>query len=264
MSQAFARTALLVGPEGMGALAAARIAVFGLGGVGSWAAEALARSGVGSFLLVDDESISESNINRQVHATTRTIGLPKAEAMKARILEINPEARVDARFEHYSELSAPRLLDPSLSYVVDAIDTVARKVDLILRAQAMGVPVISSMGAGDKLDPTRLEIADIYATDVCPLARAMRKRLRRRGVRSLKVVFSREEPRRPYEAPRAGDEGDALRPGKSASPGSNAFVPPAFGLAIAAEIVKDIAARAAPAGAADARDAATRDAAPKE
>jgi tRNA A37 threonylcarbamoyladenosine dehydratase len=245
MWQSFWRTELLLGRRAMEALASARVAVFGLGGVGSWAAEALARSGVGAFLLVDDETISASNINRQIHATTATIGRPKVEAMRDRILDINPEALVEARFEHYSESSAPGLLDPGLAYVVDAIDTIARKVDLILRSQAMGLPIISSMGAGDKLDPTRLEVADIYATDVCPLAREMRKRLRRRGVRSLKVVFSREEPQRPFDAPRDGDEGDALRPGKSASPGSNAFVPPAFGLAIAAEIVKDIAARTA-------------------
>jgi tRNA A37 threonylcarbamoyladenosine dehydratase len=221
MSDAFSRTELLFGPAAMEKLAAATVAVFGVGGVGSYAAEALARSGVGSFVLVDDDRVCASNINRQIIALRSTVGAPKVLAMKERILDINPAARVEAFQEFYGADSADRLLPPGLSYVVDAIDTVSSKIDLIVRCIGMGIPVISSMGAGNKLDPTRLEIADIYETSVCPLARVMRRELKSRGVQALTVVYSREPP----IPANAAAEQPARIAGRRSIPGSVAFVP---------------------------------------
>jgi tRNA threonylcarbamoyladenosine dehydratase len=224
----------------MEALQRARVAVVGLGGVGSWAAEALARSGVGGFLLVDDDRVCAANINRQVIATRDSVGRPKAEAMAERIRAINPEARIEARAERFGPESAERLLGPGLSYVIDAIDSVSAKVELIVRSRSIGVPIVSVMGMGGKLDPTRLEVADIWKTSDCPLARVMRKRLRRRGIDSLRVVYSREglsgavvdAAVEAATVPAAG--------GRRSVPGSTSFVPPAAGLVAASVVVREL------------------------
>jgi tRNA A37 threonylcarbamoyladenosine dehydratase len=244
----FSRSELLLGPEAMARLASATVAIFGIGGVGSWAAEALARSGVGGFILVDDDSVCLTNINRQVMALGSTVGRPKVEVMAERIRDINPQARVEAFQEFYGPATAERLLPPGLSYAVDAIDTISSKLDLVCRALALGVPVISSMGAGNKLDPSRLEIADIHKTSVCPLARVMRRELRDRGIKHLKVVYSREEPIEVAEAENPCRTGcvcpkkDRTCAGRRSVPGSVSFVPPAAGFLIAAQVVKDLTA----------------------
>jgi tRNA A37 threonylcarbamoyladenosine dehydratase len=249
MLDAFSRSELLLGREAMDRLAAATVAVFGIGGVGSWAAEALARSGVGGFRLVDDDAVCLTNINRQLIALRSTVGRPKVEVMKERILAINPEARVEALQSFYAESNAALFFAPGLSYVVDAIDTVSSKIDLIVRAQGLGIPIMSAMGAGNKLDPTRLEVADIYATSVCPLARVMRRELRKRGVAALKVVYSREEPIKVVEADNPCRQHcicpkkDRTCAGRRSVPGSVATVPPVAGFIIASEVVKDIVSR---------------------
>jgi tRNA threonylcarbamoyladenosine dehydratase len=235
----FSRTELLVGPEGMAALASARVAVIGLGGVGSWAAEALARSGVGGFVLVDDDTVGESNINRQIIALRSTLGRPKVEVMRNRILDINPGAEVETHEEHFGPESSERLLDPGLSYVVDAIDAVSAKIELVVRARALGIPVVSAMGTGAKLDPGRLELADIGETSVCPLARVMRRELHKRGVDSLRVVYSKETP---PEGARAGTAPGPYGGGRRSVPGSVSFVPSAAGLLIASVVVRDLLA----------------------
>jgi len=233
MSEAFKRTEMLLGEEAMQKLARAKVALFGVGGVGGYVAETLARSGVGAFVLVDNDTVSESNINRQIIATRSTIGMYKVEAMKNRILDINPEAEVEARACFYLPANAGEFDFSEYSYVVDCVDTVTAKLDIIQRAKSSGVPVISAMGAGNKLDPTAFRIADINDTEICPLARIMRKECRRRGIEKLKVVYSPEEPIKTGIT-------DPDHPGRRCLPGSIAFVPPAAGLAIAAEIVKDI------------------------
>ena len=212
-------------------LAHSRVAVFGLGGVGGHAAEALTRSGIGALDLIDHDTVSLSNCNRQIVATTHTVGRPKAEAMRERILEINPDVKVQI-YPVFFDPNTTALPDFSAyDYVADAIDSVAGKIEIILRSQAAGAPVISAMGAGNKLDPTRFEVADIYDTEVCPLARVMRRELRARGVPGCKVVYSREAPcRRPGE--------DGGRP----IPGSIAYVPAVAGLILAGEIVRDLVA----------------------
>lgn len=248
MLDSFSRTELLLGPEAMARLEAATVAVFGIGGVGSYAAEALARSGVGGFVLVDDDCVCLTNINRQIIALRSTIGKPKVVAMRDRILDINPAARVEIFEAYYDAASAPRMLRPGLSYVVDAIDTVTSKIDLIMRSKELGIPIVSAMGAGNKLDPTRLELSDIYKTSVCPLARVMRRELKKRGLRSLAVVYSREEPIKVDEAENPCRSGcvcpkkDRSCVGRRSVPGSTAFVPSAAGLIIASKIVRDIAA----------------------
>jgi tRNA A37 threonylcarbamoyladenosine dehydratase len=238
---AFSRTELLIGPEALARLQASRVAIFGLGGVGSWAAEALARAGVGGFLLVDDDSVCVTNINRQIIALRSTVGRPKVEVMRERILAINPDARVDAFQERYEAETGGRFFCAGsageISYVVDAIDSVSSKIDLILRSQAAGIPIMSAMGAGNKLDPTRFEVADIFETSVCPLARVMRHELRRRGVKRLKVVYSREEP---LKADAAASEGAEPGSGRWSVPASISFVPPVAGFIIAAEVVKEL------------------------
>ena len=233
----FARTERLLGPKAMQTLKNAHVAVFGLGGVGSYAAEALARSGVGALTLVDMDAVCISNINRQLVADLETVGQKKTDVMRERVLRVNPAAKVFCRDVFYSEENADAFDFEGLTYIVDAIDTVASKLTLICRAQAAGVPVVSSMGAGNKLNPTRFEVADIYKTSVCPLAKVMRRALRARGVKALKVVYSREELRAPFEDV-------AIPPDcayKRRPPGSVAFVPPAAGLILAAEVVRDIA-----------------------
>ena len=232
MDEKFIRTAMLLGEGSLNRLEKARVAVFGIGGVGGHAAEALARSGVGKLDLVDKDTISISNINRQAIATEMTVGQRKAQAMKERILSINPKAEVRAYHCFFLPETAGEFDFKEYDYVVDAVDTVTAKIALVLQAQQAGVPVISSMGAGNKLDPTRLEVADIYQTSVCPLARVMRRELKKRGVGHLKVVYSKEEPLRPV-AQEAETSGRAV-------PGSVAFVPSVAGLIMAGEVVKDL------------------------
>jgi tRNA A37 threonylcarbamoyladenosine dehydratase len=233
----FSRTERLLGTEAMQRLKGAHVAVFGLGGVGSYAAEALARSALGTLTLVDMDTVCISNVNRQLVASLKTVGRKKTEVMRERILDINPDAEVFCCDLFYSEENAGAIDFTGMDYIVDAIDTVASKITLICRAQAAGIPVISSMGAGNKLDPTRFETADIYKTSVCPLAKVMRRELRARGVAALKVVYSREEPIKPVE----DIEIRAECTYKRRPPGSVSFVPPAAGLILAAEVVRDIA-----------------------
>ena len=238
MLDQFSRTELLLGRSGMERLAGARVAVFGLGGVGGHTAEALARSGVGTLDLIDSDRVSLTNLNRQLLATHRTLGLFKADAARDRVLEINPEAAVNAWKLFYGPDTAGEFDFTQYDYVVDAIDTVTGKLALIQQAQAAGTRIISCMGAGNKLDPTAFRVADIYETSVCPLARVMRKELKKRGVRRLKVVYSQEPPRNPegalYQETLEGQE-------RRQVPGSAAFVPSVAGLILAGEVVKDLA-----------------------
>ncbi|MCD8374253.1 MAG: tRNA threonylcarbamoyladenosine dehydratase [Oscillospiraceae bacterium] len=234
MLNEFSRTEMLLGSAGMERLSRARVAVFGVGGVGGFAAEALARSGVGSIVLIDDDRVCLTNINRQIIATRKTVGRYKTEVMRERILDINPAAEVEERRCFYLPENADEFDFSRYSYVVDAVDTVTAKLEIITRAQVCGVPVISCMGAGNKLDPTRFRVADIYETKICPLARVMRRECRRRGITSLKVVYSTEES----AAPQAGEETSAAeRP----IPGSVAFVPSVAGMILAGEVIKDLA-----------------------
>ncbi len=228
----FSRTALLIGEEGVEKLAKSKVAVFGVGGVGGYVCEALARSGIGTLEIVDRDVVSESNINRQIIATVDTVGRAKVDVMKERILSINPEASVIAMNCFYLPDNAAEFDFSSYDYVVDAVDTVTAKLSIIERSLEAGVPVISAMGAGNKLDPSRFRVADISKTSVCPLARIMRKELKKRGIEHLKVVFSDEDP-----LPSVADGTD---PGRRSTPGSIAFVPAAAGLVLAGEVVKDI------------------------
>ena len=225
------RTAMLVGTEAVERLKNSRVAVFGIGGVGGYAVEALARSGVGAF---DNDVVSESNINRQIIALYSSLGRYKTEAMRDRILDINPEAEVFINNVFYLPENADEFDLSEYDYIIDAVDTVSAKIEIITRAYRAGVPVISAMGAGNKLDPSKFEVTDIYNTRECPLARVMRRELRKREVESLKVVYSTEKARRPLHL--CENEGDGLKP----VPGSVAFVPSAAGLMLAAEVFKDI------------------------
>ena len=241
MWEPFSRTALLLGKANMERLQRAHVAVFGLGGVGGWAAEALARSGIGTLTLVDDDRIGRSNLNRQVFALTSTLGRDKADVARDRILDINPEAEIHVRKVFYGPQTSSQFDFSQYHYVIDAIDTVTGKLELVQQAQQAGTPIISSMGTGNKLNPAALEVADIYETSICPLARVMRKELKRRGVRALKVVYSKEPPLPPQGTAVQDEEPD--RGGTSsrrAIPGSCAFVPPAAGLLIASEVVRSL------------------------
>lgn len=233
LQEQLSRTALLLGGAAMERLAAAHVAVFGLGGVGGHAAEALARSGVGTLTLVDGDTFSVSNLNRQLFATRATVGMPKVDAAAERLLAIDPELNINRRQEFFTPENAADFDFAAYDYVVDAIDNVTAKIALIIAAQAAGTPIISCMGAGNKLDATRFEVADIYQTSVCPLAKVMRRELKKRGVTALKVVYSREEPLAAVAA-------DEAAPGRHA-PGSCAFVPAVAGLILAGEAVKDLA-----------------------
>lgn len=248
MLNEFSRMELLVGKESMEQLANRSVAVFGLGGVGSYTAEALARSGIGSFALVDDDRICLTNINRQLIAAHSTVGRLKTEVMRERILDINPNASVAVYNCFYSAETTDQIDLTKFDYIVDAIDTVTSKLLLIERAAAADVPIISCMGAGNKLDPTRFEITDIYKTSVCPLAKVMRRELKKRGIRKLKVVYSKEEPRKPEQtAGTSCKTGCVCPPGTKRKctvrrqiPGSAAFVPSVAGLLIAGEVVIDL------------------------
>lgn len=235
MEEAFCRTRLLLGGETMERLAAARVAVFGIGGVGGHAVEALARSGIGQLDLIDSDVVSVSNINRQLIATHSTVGRYKVEVMEERIRDINPRAVVRSFPCFFLPENAAQFPFEAYDYVVDAVDTVTAKIELVLKAQAADVPVISSMGAGNKLDASAFRVADLYQTSVCPLARVMRRELKKRGVEHLKVVYSQEPPLAP-------EEGTEMPPeGRRAVPGSVAFVPSVAGLILAGEVVKDLA-----------------------
>lgn len=231
----FSRTELLLGKSGVEKLKSAHVAVFGLGGVGSYTVEALCRSGIETFTLVDNDTVSLTNLNRQLIATQDTIGEYKTEVMRKRILSINPAAQVNIRTEFY--LPETSFDFSNIDYIVDAIDTVTAKLHLIDTAHRLQIPVISSMGTGNKLDPTRLEVADISKTSVCPLARVMRRELKQRGIHHLKVVYSKEEPLSPHYDENSEEKGNAGRK----APGSVAFVPSVAGLIIAGEVIKDIA-----------------------
>lgn len=233
--EVFSRTQLLLGEEAMEKLYKSKVAIFGIGGVGGYVTEALARSGVSEFLLVDSDTVSVSNINRQIVALHSTVGKSKVGVMRERILDINPDAVVEIRECFYLPENADEFDFTKYDYIVDAVDTVTAKINIIMRAKECGTPVISAMGAGNKLDPTGFKVADIYKTKMCPLAKVMRTELKKRGVKDLKVVYSEEMPIKRT----AGAEGE-MPPGKRAVPGSSAFVPSVAGLVIASEVIKDL------------------------
>lgn len=239
MLDQFSRTALLIGTDAITKLNKSRVAVFGIGGVGGYTVEALARSGVGCFDLIDNDTVALTNLNRQIIATHATIGRPKVEVMAERIASINPEAVVHVHQCFFLPENAQEFDFSQYDYVVDAVDTVAAKIAIIMAAKAAGVPVISSMGAGNKMDPTKFQVADIYKTSVDPLARVMRQELKKRGVKKLKVVYSTELPLTPREE--LTDEVKTEAPQRRALPGSTAFTPSVAGLIIASEVVKDLA-----------------------
>ncbi len=227
MSERFERMQSLIGEDAVGKLASSSVVVFGVGGVGSYAVEALVRAGVGRLLLVDSDTVSVSNINRQLIALTSTVGRLKVDVAAERVRDVNPDCVVETSHVFYNPETADEIDLSGYDYIVDCIDTVSAKIELIVRANALSIPVISSMGTGNKLDPTRFEVADINKTSVCPLARVMRRELRLRGIDKLKVVYSKEEPHVP---PTNGKR----------VPSSISFVPPAAGLILASEVVKDL------------------------
>ena len=232
MSEIFKRTEMLIGSDSLKRLGASAVAVFGVGGVGGGAVEVLARGGVGRIDLIDNDTVSESNINRQIIATHNTVGMLKTEAAKARILEINPDCKVNT----FNIFILPENIDSfdfsDYDYVIDAIDTVSGKIAIIERCNKENIPVISSMGTGNKLDPTRFEITDIHKTSVCPLARVMRNEMKKRGIKKLKVLYSKEEPIKPVIS-------ETTERGKTV-PGSISFVPPVAGMIIGGEVIKDL------------------------
>lgn len=236
MNETFARTELLIGEDGLETLRKARVAVFGIGGVGGYAVEALARSGVGHFLLVDNDVVGESNLNRQIIALRSTLGRYKTAVMKERIADICPETEVETQECFFLPEHADRFDFGAFDYVVDAIDTVSGKLELAVSCQKAGTPLISAMGAGNKLDPSKFEVTDIYRTKGCPLAKVMRRELRKRGIERLKVVYSTEEPKKPLRQILGGD-------GRKVTPGSMVFVPGTAGLLLASEVVKDLLER---------------------
>lgn len=242
MQDQFSRTELLLGRDAMEKLAGSRVAVFGIGGVGGYACEALVRSGVGAFDLIDDDKVCLSNLNRQIIATRKTVGKYKVDVMKERMLEINPDVDVRAYKCFFLPESADEFPFEEYDYVIDAVDTVTAKIGLVMRGKECGVPVISSMGAGNKLDGSQFRVADLYETRVCPLARIMRRELKKRGVEHLKVVYSEEQPVAPKEDAFAACQASEERGGaaRRAIPGSTAFVPSVAGLLIAGEVVKDL------------------------
>ena len=248
MLNQFSRTQLLFGEDGMERLYHARVAVFGIGGVGGYTVESLARSGIGTLDLIDDDRVCLTNLNRQILATRKTVGQYKVDVAEQRIREINPNAVVHTYKTFYAPQTAEQFDFSQFDYVVDAIDTVTAKLKLVEQAQKAGVPIISCMGAGNKVDPTAFEVADIYKTSVCPLARIMRRELRKRGIQKLKVVYSKEPAITPIEDMSISCRTHCICPPGTARkctqrrqvPGSNAFVPAAAGLVLAGEVVKDL------------------------
>ncbi len=232
MLNQFSRTELLFGPEAIKRLHKARVAVFGIGGVGSYTVEALVRSGVGTVDIVDNDKVCLTNLNRQLFATTKTIGQYKVDVAEQRMKEINPDVIIHKHQTFYMPDTAQQFDFRKYDYVVDAIDTVTGKIQLVMQAKEAGVPIISSMGAGNKVDPTAFEVADIYQTSVCPLAKVMRRELKKRGIRKLKVVYSKEPALTPTDSEEITQ--------RVKVPGSNAFVPPAAGLILAGEVIKDL------------------------
>ena len=247
----FSRTELLLGKEALEKLKNAKVAVFGIGGVGGYVCEALVRSGVGAFDLIDDDKVCLTNLNRQIIATRKTVGKYKTDVMRDRILEINPDARVEVHKCFFLPENADEFPFEEYDYIVDAVDTVTAKISLVMKAQEMNVPIISSMGAGNKLDASQFRVADIYKTKVCPLAKVMRRELKKRGVKKLKVVYSEEQPTRPVEDMAISCRTNCICPPGAAHkcterrdiPGSVAFVPSVAGLIIAGEVVNDLAAK---------------------
>lgn len=257
MLNEFSRTELLIGKQAIEKLQNAKVAVFGIGGVGSYVVEGLVRAGIKNFILVDNDEISLTNLNRQIIATRKTIGSPKVEVAKNRILEINPNANVEI-YQEFFMPESKEILDNTITYIVDSVDTVTAKIELVLRAKKLNIPIISSMGTGNKLDPTKFEVTDIYKTQVCPLAKVMRKELKTRGIKKLKVVYSKEEPIKSFNILENSncvknidctknincienmDNTENMKKGKGLVPGSISFVPSVAGLIIAGEVIKDI------------------------
>ncbi len=250
MLNQFSRTQLLLGQPAMKTLAESRVAVFGVGGVGGYVCEALVRSGVGAFDLIDDDKVCLTNLNRQIIATRKTVGKYKADVMKERMLEINPDVDVKVHKCFFLPENAHEFPFEEYDYIVDAVDTVTAKIELVMKAKEVGVPIISSMGAGNKLDASAFRVADIYKTRMCPLAKVMRRELKKRGVKKLKVVYSEEKPTRPLEDMSISCRTHCICPPGAKHkcterrdiPGSVAFVPSVVGLIIAGEIVKDLTA----------------------
>ena len=248
MLNQFSRTQLLLGESAMQELANKRVAVFGIGGVGGYACEALVRSGIGAFDLIDDDKVCLTNLNRQIIATRKTVGKYKTEVMKERMLEINPNVDVRIHNCFFLPENADEFPFDEYDYIIDAVDTVTAKISIIMKANELGIPVISSMGAGNKLNPAEFEVADIYKTSVCPLAKVMRRELKKRNVKHLKVVYSKEKPVRPIEDMGISCRTNCICPPGAAHkcterrdiPGSTAFVPSVVGLIIASEVIKDI------------------------
>lgn len=248
MLNQFSRTELLFGKEAMDKLQNSKVAVFGIGGVGGYVCEALVRSGVYHFDLIDDDQVCLTNLNRQIIATRKTIGQYKVDVMRERILEINPDADVSVHKCFFLPENADEFPFEEYDYVVDAVDTVTAKIELVMKAQEKGVPIISSMGAGNKLDPSAFKVADIYKTRVDPLARVMRREMKKRGVKKLKVVYSEEDPKRPIEDMAVSCRNNCICPSGAQHkcterrdiPGSTAFVPSVAGLIIAGEVIKDL------------------------
>lgn len=247
MLNQFSRTELIIGRESIEKLNNAKVAIFGIGGVGSFVVEGLARAGVGKFVLVDNDKVDLTNLNRQIIATHKTIGENKVEVAKERILEINPNAEVEI-YQEFFMPDSKGILDETVDYIVDSVDTVTAKIELVVRAQKLNIPIISSMGTGNKLDPTKFEVTDIYKTSVCPLAKVMRKELRARGIKKLKVVYSKEEPIKINETTEISCKKDCIcltdtktkSNARNQVPGSISFVPSVAGLIIAGEVIKDI------------------------
>lgn len=231
MKDQFSRTELLIGKGGVKKLHNSKVAVFGIGGVGSFVVEGLVRSGIGNFVLVDKDVVDITNLNRQIIATRETIGMPKVEIAKKRILDINPEANVEIHQEFFMP-DSNEIFDNTFDYIVDCVDTVTAKIELVIRAKRFDIPIISCMGTGNKLDPTKFEVSDIFETSVCPLAKVMRKELKARGIDKLKVVYSKEEPMK--------IDSNEYNFNKKQTPGSISFVPSVAGLIIAGEVIKDL------------------------
>ena len=244
MNDQFQRTRMLIGQENLDKLAAAKVLVFGVGGVGGYVCEALCRAGVGRIDIVDRDIVDVTNINRQIIATHDTVGKPKVEVCRQRMLSINPDIQVSARQCFYLPDRADEFDFAAYDYIVDAVDNVTAKIDIICKAKAAGIPVISSMGTANKLDPTMFKIADIEKTKLCPLAKVVRKELRKRGVSGVKVLYSEEEPKKPLYNPTESENSDdpciSSPEQKKAAPASISFVPPAAGLIIAGQVISDI------------------------
>ena len=247
MLNQFSRTELLIGNESVEKLKKAKVAVFGIGGVGSFVVEGLVRAGIGNFILVDDDKVCLTNLNRQIIATRNTVGKYKVDVAKERILDINSNANIET-YQEFFMPDSKEILDNTVDYIVDSVDTVTAKIELVIRANKLNIPIISCMGTGNKLDPTKFEVTDIYKTSVCPLAKVMRKELRARGIKELKVVYSKEEPLIPDETENSSCKtGCICPPGtkrkctiRNQVPGSISFVPSVAGLIMAGEVIKDI------------------------